>query len=142
MNEPIPTAEATAAPLPEGSARPYAPDEHERARPMRTAPAPPAARRTRTAREPLARAERILIALFAGLLALVAAAITAGTMAFTTLRARMLDLQERIGGLRGEMHQESGALRTDLSERMTRVEERLTVGETVLRIRHGSPPAR
>ena len=120
---------------------------------MRTAPAPPAARRTRTAREPLARAERILIALFAGLLALVAAAITAGTMAFTTLSGQMLDLQQQIGGLRAEMHQEIGTLRsdmheeigtlrTDLSERMTRVEERLTVVETVLRIHHGSPPAR
>ena len=116
----------------------------------------------RPPREPLARADRIQIAMLAGLFAMLAAVLGAGAVGFTTLSGQLLGLQKQVGdlrtevhaevgGLRTEMHKEIGGLRTEihkeigglrvemqqeigkLSDRMTRVEERITSVETLIR---------
>ena len=98
----------------------------------------------RPPREPLARADRIQIAMLAGLFAMLAAMLGAGAVGFTTLSGQIFGLQKQVSDLRTEMHKEIGDLRTEmhkeigdlrtemheeigaLSERITRVEERIT----------------
>lgn len=160
MNERTHTAEAVAAALPEDRERPYTPDKHDRARPMTSAPGAPDAGRTRAAREPLARSDRVLIALFATV-------ITGGVLGLTSINGHLLNLQEQIGGIQhqiGGMQQQINGLRGQinglqqqihgirqdvqemrqdihsLSGRTTAVEERLDRIETVLRIHHGPLP--
>ena len=69
--------------------------------------------------EPLTRTERLLVTMFVTMFATMVAA---GALGFTTLSGQLLDMQKQIGALRTEMHEEIG----NLSERMARVEERLT----------------
>ncbi len=96
----------------------------------------------RPPREPLARADRIQIAMLAGLFAMLAAMLAAGAVGFTTLSGQILGLQKQVGDLRTEMHKEIGDLRTEmhkeigaLSGRITRVEERITrVEERITRV--------
>ena len=103
--------------------------------------------RPAVAREPLGRLERLQLAVLAGMFVLLAAMLSAGAIAFTSLSGQILGLQEQmgdfraevheeIGGLRAEMHGEIGGLRAEmreevaglreeigeLSERMTRIE--------------------
>lgn len=143
-------AEAT-VPLPEHPGRSYTAQESERDRAMRSEAAGHASGRPRVSREPLARADRLLVTLLAGLFVLVAAMLGAGALAFSTLSGQILGLQEQvgdlrtemheeIGGLRAEMHQEIGDLRAEmgkLSDRMTRIE---TLIETHL-VPRSAPPA-
>ena len=103
------------------------------------------AERARTRREPLARADRIQIAMFAGLVTIFAAMLGAGALGFTAISGQLLDMQKQIGGLPTDMHQQIGDLRTDmqkqigeLSERMARVE---TLIETRLVLETSAPPA-
>ena len=104
--------------------------------------------------EPLTRAEKLLVTVFVTMFATLG---TGGALAFTTLSgqlvdmqgqtsAQLLDMQKQIGTLRTEMHEEIGTLRTEmheeignLSERMARVEERLTGIESFIRTHHGPP---
>ena len=65
--------------------------------------------------EPLTRTERLLVTTFVTMFATMVAA---GALGFTTLSGQILDIEEQIGGLRAEMHEEIG----ELSERMTRIE--------------------
>ena len=71
-------------------------------------------------REPLARADRIQIALLAGLFALMAAMLGAGALGYTALSGQLLAIQqsmhEEIAGLRTEMHGETAGLRTGMRE--------------------------
>ena len=67
--------------------------------------------RAQPRREPVARAERIQIAMFAGLVAIFAAMLAAGALGFTAISGQLLDMQQQIGGL---------------SERIIRIEERIT----------------
>ena len=69
------------------------------------------AERARTRREPLARADRIQIAMFAGLVAIFAAMLGAGALGFTAISGQLLDMQKQIGELRTEMHDQIGELR-------------------------------
>ena len=71
-------------------------------------------------REPLTRAERILIGMFAALLG-------SGVVGFTAINGQLVGIQRQIGDLRVEMHQEIGDLRAgmhreigDLREEMHR----------------------
>ena len=96
-------------------------------------------------REPLARADRIQIAMLAGLFAMLAAMLGAGAVGFTTLSGQILGLQKQVGDLRTEVHEEIGGLRIemqkeigDLSGRITRVE---TLIQTHLVPRSAIPPA-
>ena len=102
--------------------------------------------RPERSREPLTRAERILIGMFAALLG-------SGVVGFTAINGQLVGIQRQIGDLRAEMHQEIGGLRTEmhreigdlreemhrdigglsveigkLSDRVTRVETRLPSG--------------
>ena len=93
--------------------------------------------------ESLTRAEKLLVTVFVTMFATLG---TGGALAFTTLSgqlvdmqgqtsAQLLDMQKQIGALRTEMHEEIG----NLSERMARVEERLTGIESFIRTHHGPP---
>ena len=72
--------------------------------------------RPTASREPLGRAERLHLAVLAGVFALVAAMLSAGAIAFTSLSGQILDLRAEmreemrgeIGGLRAEMREEIG----------------------------------
>lgn len=81
--------------------------------------------RPAASREPFGRAERLHLAVLAGLFVLLAAMLSAGAIAFSSLSGQILGLQEQMGGvheeignLRAEMHEEIG----ELSERMARIE--------------------
>ena len=101
------------------------------------------ARRPERSREPLTRAERILIGMFVALLG-------SGVVGFTAINGQLVGIQGQIGDLRTEMHQEIGVFRAEmhreigdlreemhrdigglrveigtLSDRVTRVETRL-----------------
>ncbi len=93
--------------------------------------------------EPLTRTERLLVTMFVTMFATMVAA---GALGFTTLSGQLLDMQKQIGGLRVEMRDEISGLRAEmreeigeLSERMARVEERLTGIESFIRTHHGPP---
>ncbi len=164
MNERTTDVAQTGIPLPERPDRPYTPPLGEQGEPMTGGEAAQFAGRGGRPREPLARAERILIAMFAGLVVMFAATLGAGAVAFTTISGQLLDLQEQIGdvradigsvrgeigGLRAEMHTEIGELRTELrtemqkgfgklSERIGNLEVRMTRVETLLQTQ--VPPA-
>ena len=77
--------------------------------------------RPAVAREPLGRVERLQLAVLAGMFVLLAAMLSAGAIAFTSLSGQILGLQEQIGGiheeiggLRAEMHEEIGGLRAEM----------------------------
>ena len=118
MHERTTDAAETAVPLPEQPSRSYTPGGSERGRAMTNVEAGRLAGRPAASREPLGRAERLHLAVLAGVFALLAAALSAGAIAFTSLSGQILGLQEQIGGLRAEMHEEIGKL----SDRMTRIE--------------------
>ena len=63
--------------------------------------------RPERSREPLTRAERILIGMFAALLG-------SGVVGFTAINGQLVGIQRQIGDLRTEMHQEIGGLRTEM----------------------------
>ena len=63
--------------------------------------------RPERSREPLTRAERILIGMFAALLG-------SGVVGFTAINGQLVGIQRQIGDLRTEMHQELGDLRTEM----------------------------
>ena len=107
----------------------------------------------RPPREPLARADRIQIAMLTGLFAMFAGVFGAGAVGFTTLSGQILGLQKQVGDLRTEVHDEIGDLRTEmhkeigglrtemheeigaLSERIIRVEERIvSVEERIISV--------
>ena len=164
MNERTTDVAQPGIPLPERPDRPYTPPLGEQGEPMTGGEAAQFAGRGGRPREPLARAERILIAMFAGLVVMFAATLGAGAVAFTTISGQLLDLQEQIGdvradigsvrgeigGLRAEMHKEISELRTELrtemqkgfgqlSERIGNLEVRMTRVETLLQTQ--VPPA-
>ena len=161
MNERT-TDAASATRLPEARERSYTAPHEEQGGAMTGMEAEGHPGSARPPREPLARADRIQIAMLAGLFAMLAAVLGAGAVGFTTLSGQLLGLQKQVGdlrtevhaevgGLRTEMHKEIGGLRTEihkeigglrvemqqeigkLSDRMTRVEERITSVETLIR---------
>ena len=78
--------------------------------------------RGQRSREPLSRADKIFVAMFAALLG-------SGAVGFTAINGQLLGLQRQMGDLRTEMHQEIGTL----SDRMTRI-------ETLIETRLAPPP--
>ena len=77
--------------------------------------------RPERSREPLTRAERILIGMFAALLG-------SGVVGFTAINGQLVGIQRQIGDLRTEMHREIRGLGVEigkLSDRVTRVATRL-----------------
>ncbi len=116
------------APSPQPPPRPYTEPDGGDERSMGRAPVEPSAGTGVRSRESLARADRIQIALLAGLFALLAAMLGAGALAYTSLSGQLLQFQQsvhgEISGLRSEIQ--------DLSGRVTRI-------ETMIEIHHGPP---
>ena len=79
--------------------------------------------RPERSREPLTRAERILIGMFAALLG-------SGVVGFTAINGQLVGIQRQIGDLRTEMHQEIGGLRTEMHREIggLRTEMRRDIG--------------
>ena len=143
-------AAETAVPLPDRQARSYTPGASDQDRAMTSAEAGRLTRRPAVAREPLGRAERLQLAVLAGMCVLLAAMLSAGAIAFTSLSGQILGLQEQIGGihaeigglrpelhdeiggLRAEMREEFGGLRAEMREGFGELSERMTRIETLL----------
>ena len=92
-------------------------------------------------REPLSRAERILVGMFAALLG-------SGAVGFAAISGQILGLQRQIGDLRSEMHEQNGDLRSEmhreigaLGREVGELAERMDRIETVLAHRP-DPPGR
>ena len=146
MNERTTDTARTAVPLPEHQGRSYTPGESEQGRAMTSAEAGRFGGRPAASREPLARAERLHLAVLTGVFVLLAAMLGAGAAAYTSLSGQMIGLQEQMGGLRAEMHQEIGGLRAEmheggavrlgeigkLSDRIDQLSERMTRVETLI----------
>ena len=122
-------------PPPQPARHPYTGADEEGGRPM-TRP-----------REALARADRIQIALLAGLFALLAAILGAGAVAYASLSGQLLAIQqsthEEIVGLGTEVRGEIAGLRTEmqrLTDRVARIETRVARIETMIEIHHGALP--
>ena len=100
MHETTTHTEPAEVRLPDSRPRSYTDRDDIRGGTVTHAPAEQAAR----SREPLGRADRIKIALLAASFALVAAALVAGVVAFTSFSRQLRDMQqnrhEEIGGLR------------------------------------------
>ena len=139
MHDRTTDATETAVPLPDRQARSYTPGASEQGRAMKSAEAERLAGRPAVAREPLGRVERLHLAMLAGMFVLLAAMLSAGAIAFTSLSGQILGLQEQIGGiheeiggLRAEMHEEIGGLRAEMREEIGELSERMTRIETLL----------
>ena len=160
MHERTTDAAETAVPLPERQGRSYTPEASEQGRAMTSAEAGRFAGRPGVAREPLGRAERLQLAVLAGVFALVAAMLSAGAVALNNLGGQILGLQEQmggiraeigdvraeigdvraeIGGLRAEMHEEIGGLRAEMHEEIggLRAEMREEIGGLRAEMREG-----
>ena len=99
--------------------------------------------RSAASREPFGRMERLLLTLLAGLFVMLAAMLSAGAIAFSSLSGQILGLQEQIGdlraemreeigGLRAEMHDEIGGLRAEMREEIGKLSDRMTRIETLI----------
>ena len=149
-----PTAGTPLAAEPE---RPYTPEQGEA---MKSPVIEPRAeRRNGRVREPLTRAESLLITMF---ITMIGALLAAGALAFTSLSGQISDLRSETSGqmlelqrqmhegnraLREEMHEEIGALRREmqkeiggLREEIGELSDRITRIEAFLQIHHGPLP--
>ena len=129
MHERTTDAAETAVPLPERQGRSYTPGESEPGRAMTSVEAGRLAGRPAASREPLGRAERLHLTVLAGVFALVAAVLSAGAIAFTSLSGQILglraEMREEIGGLRAEMREEIGGLRAEMHEEIGQLSDRM-----------------
>ena len=131
MNERTTDGAAPATRLPEARDASYTQPHGAHGGAMTGVEAERRAERARTRREPLARADRIQIAMFAGLVAIFAAMLGAGALGFTAISGQLLDMQKQIGELRTEMHDQIGELRTDMQKQIgeLRMEMHDEIGE-------------
>ncbi len=139
MHERTTDTTQSAVPLPEPRGRSYTPREGERGRAMTSTDAGRLAGAARVSREPFGRMERLLLTLLAGLFVMLAAMLSAGAIAFSSLSGQILGLQEQIGGiheeiggLRAEMHEEIGDLRAEMREEIGKLSDRMTRIETLI----------
>ena len=135
MHERTTDAAETAVPLPDRQARSYTPGASEQGRAMTSTEAGRLAGRPAAAREPLGRVERLQLAVLAGMFVLLAAMLSAGAIAFTSLSGQILGLQEQIGGIHaeiGDVRAEIGGLRAEMHEEIGELSERMTRIETLL----------
>ena len=159
MHEPT-TETSPAGTRPGGGQRLYTPPHGGQGDAMRGAGAEPVAGRNGRTREPLTRTERLLITMF---VAMFAAQIGAGAVAFAAISGQLVDMQqqmheeiaglrsevrEEIAGLRSEMRGEIAGLRSEMRgeiaevrEEIGKLTERVTRIETFLQIHHGPLPS-
>ena len=132
MHEHTVRAARPGTPLPEDAAHSYTPERDGQRTPMSGGETDHAPGRGARSREPLTRADRIVVTMLAALLS--------GTLVgFVAIGGQLVGLQRQIGEVRTDMTREIGDLRTEmhsefgkLSERITRVETRITRVETRL----------
>ena len=143
MHETTTHTEPAEVRLPDSRPRSYTDRDDIRGGTVTHAPAGSAVR----SRESLSRAERIQIAFLAGLFVLMAATISAGVIAFTTITGQLLEMQRQMHednrALREEVHEEIGGLRREMTEMRSEIGElsdRITRIETFLQIHHGPLP--
>ena len=147
MNERTTEAAESAVPLPERPGHSYTPPESERDRAMTSVEAGPLAGRPRVSREPLARADRLVVTMLAGLFVLLAGMFAAGAAAFTTVSgqlvgmqeqtsAQLLDMQEQIG----DLQKETSTQLLDMQKQIGELSERMARIETALQVHHGPLP--
>ena len=91
-------------------------------------------------RESLSRAERIQIAFLAGLFVLMAATISAGAIAFTTITGQLLELQRQMHEDNRALREEIGELRDEMRTEIGELSDRITRIEAFLQIHHGPLP--
>ena len=103
------TGAAPATRLPEARERSYTAPHDEQGGAMTGMEAEGLPGSARPPREPLARADRIRIAMLAGLFAMFAAVFGAGAVGFTTLSGQILGLQKQVSDFRTEVHERSVA---------------------------------
>ena len=125
MNERTTDGAAPATRLPEARDASYTQPHGAHGGAMTGVEAERRAERARTRREPLARADRIQIAMFAGLVAIFAAMLGAGALGFTAISGQLLDMQKQIGELRTEMHDQIGELRMEMHDEIGELSGRL-----------------
>ena len=129
MNETTTHGSHLGAPSSQPPRRPYTEPDGGNERLMRRTPTERSAASGVRSREALARADRIQIALLAGLFALLSVMLAAGALGYTALSGQLLAIQqnthEEFRGLRADMQQ--------LSERMARI-------ETMIEFHHGPLP--
>ena len=121
-------AAETAVPLPERQGRSYTPEASKQGRAMTSVEAGRSAGRPRLVREPLGRAERLQLAVLAGVFALVAAMLSAGTIVLNNLGGQILGLQEQMGGIRaeiGDVRAEIGDVRAEIGDLRAEVHEEI-----------------
>ena len=133
MNERTTDGAAPAIRLPEARDRSYTPSHGAQGGAMTGVEAERRAGSARTRREPLAGADRIQVAMFAGLVTMFAAVLGAGALGFTAISGQLLDLQKQIGGMQTEiggmqtgisgMQTEIGAVQTGIGELRTEIGE-------------------
>ena len=119
-------------PLPEDAAHSYTPERDGQRTPMSSGETDRAAGRGGRSREPLTRADRIVVTMLAAMLS--------GTIVgFVAIGGQLVGLQRQIGEVRTDMTRQIGDLRTEmhsefgkLSDRLSRVETRLSSVETRL----------
>ena len=147
------TTQIAGTPLAAEPERPYTRGQSEAMKSPATKPR--AERRNGRIREPLTRAESLLITMF---ITMIGALLAAGALAFTSLseqisetNGQMLELQrqmhednralrEEIGELRTEMHEQIGELRDEMRSEIGELSDRITRIETFLQIHHGPLP--
>ena len=125
MNERTTDAAGPATRLPEARDASYTQPHGAHGGAMTGVEAERRAERARTRREPLARADRIQIAMFAGLVAIFAAMLGAGALGFTAISGQLLDMQKQVGELRTEMHDQIGELRMEMHDEIGELSGRL-----------------
>ena len=146
MNERTTDGAAPATRLPEARDRsytgPHGAQEEDQEGAMTGVEAERPTGSARTLREPLARADRIQIAMFAGLVTIFAAMLGAGALGFTAISGQLLDMQKQIGGvqteianLRTETQKQIGELRTEMRDEIGELSERMARVETLIETR-------
>ena len=144
MNERTTDGAAPATRLPEARDRsytgPHGAQEEDQEGAMTGVEAERPTGSARTLREPLARADRIQIAMFAGLVTIFAAMLGAGALGFTAISGQLLDMQKQIGGvqteianLRTETQKQIGGVQTEIANLRTETQKQIGELRTEMR---------
>ena len=129
MHEPNVHAARPGTPLPEDASHSYTPEREGQRPPMSGGGPDHAARRGERSREPLTRADRIVVTMLAAMLG-----------GFVAIGGQLVGLQRQIGDVRTDMTREIGDLRTEMHSEFGNLLSRITRIETLLETRLGPPP--
>ena len=112
-------------PLPEDAAHSYTPERDGQRKPMSSGATDHAPRRAERSREPLTRADRMVVTMLAAMLS--------GTLVgFVAIGGQLVGLQRQIGEVRTDMTREIGDLRTEMHSEFGRLSDRITRIETLI----------